>query len=349
MNSAKNASKPAKLTPKMGLKHRNSFGLDCTAELAYEVTSADQLPDLLNEITSKQLPWRVLGGGSNVILPDSLPGASILINIPGQEILASDEDATYLSVGAGVGWHELVAWTLEHDLPGLENLALIPGTVGAAPIQNIGAYGVEIADVMHSLTAIDRLTGARVELAAAACAFAYRDSLFKSRAPGRYIITKVRFLLSRKPTIRLDYGDIRREIERLGIVQVTPRAVANAVIAIRQSKLPDPTKLGNAGSFFKNPVVPVTQADELRQRFPGLVSYPQAVGVKLAAGWLIEQAGWKGRNQGAVGVHDRQALVLIHRGGGSGAQLLQLAADVRASVLDKFGVVLEQEPVIWGL
>jgi len=331
------------------LTRLNTLGLPARARFLAKVSSDAALLHVLRSVTAQRMPVEILGGGSNLVLAGNVPALVIQPCLMGRQVLSTHGDTVLVEAGAGENWHAFTQWTIAQGLSGLENLSLIPGSVGASPVQNIGAYGVEVADVMHSLTAIDRLTGARVELAAAACAFAYRDSLFKSRAPGRYIITKVRFLLSRKPTIRLDYGDIRREIERLGIVQVTPRAVANAVIAIRQSKLPDPTKLGNAGSFFKNPVVPVTQADDLRQRFPGLVSYPQPVGVKLAAGWLIEQAGWKGRNQGAVGVHDRQALVLIHRGGGSGAQLLQLAADVRASVLDKFGVVLEQEPVIWGL
>lgn len=330
------------------LTRLNTLGLPAHARYLAKVGSEAALLQVLRSLTAQRLPVEVLGGGSNLVLAGDVPALIIQPCLMGRRVLSEQGSAVLVEAGAGENWHAFTQWTIAQGLSGLENLSLIPGTVGASPVQNIGAYGVEIADVMHSLTAIDRLTGARIELAAADCAFAYRDSLFKSHVPGRYIITQVRFLLSRAPTTKLDYGDIRREIERQGIVRVTPRDVANAVIAIRQSKLPDPAKLGNAGSFFKNPVVPVEQADALRQRFPALVSYPQTAGVKLAAGWLIEQAGWKGRNQGAVGVHDRQALVLVHRGGGSGAQLLQLAADVRASVLDKFGVVLEQEPVIWG-
>lgn len=330
------------------LTRLNTLGLPARARYLAKVGSEAALLQVLRSLTAQRLPVEVLGGGSNLVLAGDVPALVIQPCLMGRRVLSEQGSAVLVEAGAGENWHAFTQWTIAQGLSGLENLSLIPGTVGASPVQNIGAYGVEIADVMHSLAVIDRLTGARIELAAADCAFAYRDSLFKSHVPGRYIITQVRFLLSRTPTIKLDYGDIRREIERHGIVRVTPRDVANAVIAIRQSKLPDPAKLGNAGSFFKNPVVPVEQADALRQRYPALVSYPQTAGVKLAAGWLIEQAGWKGRNQGAVGVHDRQALVLVHRGGGSGAQLLQLAADVRASVLGKFGVVLEQEPVIWG-
>jgi len=330
------------------LTRLNTLGLPARARYLARVGSEAALLQVLHSVTARRLPVDILGGGSNLVLAGDVPALVIQPCLMGRRVLGECDDAVLVEASAGENWHAFTQWTISHGLSGLENLSLIPGTVGASPVQNIGAYGVEIADVMHSLTAIDRQTGARIELAAADCAFAYRDSLFKSHAPGRYIITQVRFLLSRTPSVQLDYGDIRREIERRGIVRVTPRDVANAVIAIRQSKLPDPARLGNAGSFFKNPVVSVQQADDLRQRFPGLVSYPQPAGVKLAAGWLIEQAGWKGRNQGAVGVHDRQALVLVHRGGGTGAQLLQLAADVRASVQDQFGVALEQEPVIWG-
>lgn len=330
------------------LTRLNTLGLPARARYLAKVGSEAALLQVLRSLTAQRLPVDILGGGSNLVLAGDVAALVVQPCLMGRRVLREQGDAVLVEAGAGENWHAFTQWTIAQGLSGLENLSLIPGTVGASPVQNIGAYGVEIADVMHSLTAIDRLTGARIELAAADCAFAYRDSLFKTHAPGRYIITQVRFLLSRTPSVQLDYGDIRREVERQGIVRITPRDVANAVIAIRQSKLPDPAKLGNAGSFFKNPVVSVQQADDLRQRFPGVVNYPQTTGVKLAAGWLIEQAGWKGRNQGAVGVHDRQALVLVHRGGGTGAQLLQLAADVRASVLDKFGVVLEQEPVIWG-
>lgn len=330
------------------LTRLNTLGLQANARYLAKVSSESALLKVLKSVTAQRLPIQILGGGSNLVLANDVHALVIQPCLMGRSVLAEQGDAVLVEAGAGENWHAFTQWTINQGLSGLENLSLIPGTVGASPIQNIGAYGVEVADVMHSLTAIDRFSGESIEFAAAACAFAYRDSLFKSQEPGRYIITRVRFELSRKPSISLDYGDIRREIERLGIVKITTKDVANAVIAIRQSKLPDPAKLGNAGSFFKNPVVPTAQAEALRQRFPGLVSYPQSVGVKLAAGWLIEQAGWKGQQQGAVGVHDRQALVLVHRGGGTGEQLLQLAADVRASVLAKFGVVLEQEPVIWG-
>lgn len=330
------------------LSRLNTLGLPARARYLAKVSSESALLQVLGSVTAQRLPIEILGGGSNLVLAGDVQALVIQPCLMGRRIISVAGDSVLVEAGAGENWHAFTQWTIEHGLSGLENLSLIPGTVGASPVQNIGAYGVEVGDVMHSLTAIDRHTRSLVTLSAAECAFGYRDSLFKSHDLGRYVITRVRFKLSRKPQIRLDYGDIRREIERLGIIRVTPKDVAQVVIAIRQSKLPDPAKLGNAGSFFKNPVVPTAQADVLRQRFPNLVSYPQSVGVKLAAGWMIEQAGWKGRQQGAVAVHDRQALVLVHRGGGTGEQLLQLAADVRASVQAMFGVSLEQEPVIWG-
>jgi len=346
MNSAKNASKPAKLTLKMGLKHRNSFGLDCTAELAYEVTSADQLPNLLHEITSKQLPWRVLGGGSNVILPKGLPGASILINIPGQEILTSHANHTLVAVGAGVNWHEFVSWTLERNLPGLENLALIPGTVGAAPIQNIGAYGVEIDEYIDSIEAFDSEANTFVILSKADCQFAYRDSFFKQH-PHRFIVTKVVFKIPKAWQARLQYADLAKQFSE---AENTPSAqeIFVAVCKIRSQKLPDPKVIGNAGSFFQNPIVSNTQFDLLIKKFPNLVSYPDNPGNrKLAAGWLIDQCGFKGKQVGPVGVYKNQALVIVNHGGAKATDVLNLAKMIQEKVFEQFGVQLEIEPNIF--
>jgi UDP-N-acetylmuramate dehydrogenase len=346
MNSAKNASKPAKLTPKMGLKHRNSFGLDCTAELAYEITSADQLPNLLHEITSKRLPWRVLGGGSNVILPDSLPGASILINIPGQEILASNQNHTLVAVGAGVNWHEFVSWTLENNLPGLENLALIPGTVGAAPIQNIGAYGVEIGEYIDSIEAFDSEANTFVTLSKEDCQFSYRDSYFKQH-PHQFVVTKVVFKIPKAWQARLQYADLAKQFSE---TENTPSAqeIFAVVCKIRSQKLPDPKVIGNAGSFFQNPIVSNTQFDLLIKKFPNLVSYPDNPGNrKLAAGWLIDQCGLKGKQVGPVGVYENQALVLVNHGGAKAADILNLAKMIQEKVFEQFDVQLEIEPNIF--
>ena len=345
MNSAKNAPNPAKLTPNLGLKHRNSFGLDSTAELAYEITSAEQLPSLLRELEDKKLTWRALGGGSNVILPESLPGATLLINIAGQEIVKSDDANSWLEVGAGVNWHEFVSWTLENNLPGLENLALIPGTVGAAPIQNIGAYGVEIGEYIDSIEAFDAAAHAFVTIPQEACQFAYRDSYFKQN-PNRFIVTKVVFKIPKSWQARLQYADLAKQFSEPNS-SPSAKQIFDAVCAIRSKKLPDPKVIGNAGSFFQNPIVGNDQYDQLIKQFPNLVSYPDDNGNrKLAAGWLIDQCGFKGKHIGPVGVYEKQALVLVNHGGGTSTDILNLAKNIQEEVLGKFGVQLEIEPNI---
>ena len=345
MNSAKNAPNPAKLTPNLGLKHRNSFGLDSTAKLAYEITSGDQLPILMKELGDKKLSWRVLGGGSNVILPESLPGATLLINILGQELIKSDDSDTWLLVGAGVNWHELVSWTLEHNLPGLENLALIPGTVGAAPIQNIGAYGIEVGEYIDSIEAFDSEAHAFVTLSQEACQFAYRDSYFKQN-PNRFIVTKVVFKIPKLWQARLQYADLAKQFSEPNS-NPSAKQIFDAVCAIRSKKLPDPAVIGNAGSFFQNPIVDNEQYDLLIKQFPDLMSYPDGLERrKLAAGWLIDQCGFKGKRIGSVGVYEKQALVLVNHGGGTFTEILSLAKTIQEAVLDRFGVQLHIEPNI---
>jgi UDP-N-acetylmuramate dehydrogenase len=344
MNRAQNAPQPAKLIPNLGLKHRNTFGFDTSAELAYEITAPEQIPEVIAEVAEKKLPWRVLGGGSNVILPSTLPGATLLMNIAGQEIISSDEKASYLAVGAGVNWHELVAWTLEKDLPGLENLALIPGTVGAAPIQNIGAYGVEIADYIDSIEAFDAKNHAFVTLQNEACHFAYRDSYFKQN-PHRFIVTKVVFKLPKAWQARIHYADLTKQFSENA--NPSPEDIFLAVCKVRTHKLPDPKVIGNAGSFFQNPIVPIEQYETLLRAHANLVSYPDAAGKrKLAAGWLIDQCGFKGQRMGSVGVYEHQALVLVNHGGGTAQDILGLAKCIQEKVHDKFGVSLQIEPNI---
>ena len=345
MNSAKNAPNPAKFTPNLGLKHRNSFGLDSKAELAYEITSADQLPALMKEFRDKKLVWRVLGGGSNVILPEALPGATLLINIFGQELVKSDDACLWLEVGAGVNWHEFVSWTLENNLPGFENLALIPGTVGAAPIQNIGAYGVEVGEYIDSIEAFDSAAQAFVTLTQEACQFAYRDSYFKQN-PNRFIVTKVVFKISKSWKPRLQYADLAKQFAQSNS-SPSAKQIFDAVCTIRSNKLPDPKVIGNAGSFFQNPIVSAEQCEQLSKQFPNLVSYPDSNGKrKLAAGWLIDQCGFKGKRVGTVGVYEKQALVLVNHGGGTSTDILNLAKNIQEEVLGKFGVQLEIEPNI---
>jgi UDP-N-acetylmuramate dehydrogenase len=346
MNSAKNAPNPAKLTPNLGLKQRNSFGLDSTAEFAYEITSADQLPALMRELGDKKLAWRVLGGGSNVILPASLPGATLLINILGQEIVRTDEESTWLSVGAGVNWHEFVSWTLEHDLPGLENLALIPGTVGAAPIQNVGAYGLEVGGYIDCIEAFDSVAHAFVTLPQEVCQFDYRDSYFKKN-PNRFIVIKVVFKIPKSWQAQLQYADLAKQFAESS-ARPSAKQIFDAVCAIRSKKLPDPKVIGNAGSFFQNPIVSNEQCEQLIKKFPNLVSYPDADGKrKLAAGWLIDHCGFKGKRNGPVGVYENQALVLVNHGGATSVDILNLAKNIQDTVRERYGVHLEIEPTFF--
>ena len=348
MNCAQNAPLPAKLTPNLGLKHRNTFGFEASAELAYEISAPEQIPALMQEIADKNLAWRVLGGGSNVILPSTLQGATLLMNITGQEVISSDEGASFLAVGGGVNWHELVAWTLENDLPGFENLALIPGTVGAAPIQNIGAYGVEVADYIDHIEAFDAKDHAFVTLTKDACRFAYRDSYFKQN-PNRFIVTKVVFRIPKQWQARIHYADLARQFTEgsNSNLNPSPEDIFLAVCKIRTHKLPDPKAIGNAGSFFQNPIVPVEQYETLLKSHGDLVSYPDTAGKrKLAAGWLIDQCGFKGQRMGSVGVYEHQALVLVNHGGGNAKDILGLAKCIQDKVRDKFGVSLQIEPNI---
>ena len=344
MNRAQNAPQPAKSIPNLGLKHRNTFGFDASAELAYEITAPEQIPALMQEIVDNKLAWRVLGGGSNVILPAVLPGATLLMNITGQEIISTDAQASYLAVGGGVNWHELVTWMLENDLPGFENLALIPGTVGAAPIQNIGAYGVEIADYIDCIEAFDARDHAFVTLTKEACHFAYRDSYFKQN-PQRFIVTKVVFKIPKKWQARIHYADLANQFSE--IPHPSPEDIFLAVCKIRTHKLPDPKVIGNAGSFFQNPIVPSEQYEALLKAHADLVSYPDEAGKrKLAAGWLIDRCGFKGQRMGPVGVYENQALVLVNHGSGSAQDILGLAKCIQEKVRAEFGVSLQIEPNI---
>jgi UDP-N-acetylmuramate dehydrogenase len=345
MTSTQNSIPAAKSSANLDLKSRNTFGFDARAELAYDITTAEQIPVVMKEIATKKLPWRVLGGGSNVILPKILPGATLLINIPGIEILQSDSELTSIAVGGGVNWHEFVSWTLENNLSGLENLALIPGTVGAAPIQNIGAYGVEVGDYIQLVEAYDTKEQAFVTLSKQACRFAYRDSYFKQQL-NRFIVLKVIFDIPKQWQPRIQYADLAKQFA--SNVAPTAKDIFSAVCAIRTQKLPDPKVIGNAGSFFQNPIVPSEQYETLILKHPRLVSYPDATNKrKLAAGWLIDQCGLKGQRMGNVGVYENQALVLVNHGGGTAQDILGLAKCIQDAVHSKFGVKLEIEPNIF--
>ncbi|KXU89484.1 UDP-N-acetylenolpyruvoylglucosamine reductase [Caballeronia megalochromosomata] len=325
------------------LRH-NTFGFDARARYAMHIDSVDAAAALATDTRIANMPQLVLGGGSNVVLTRDFDGVALIVAIAGKRVIGEDDDAWLIEAGAGENWHDFVAWTLAQGMPGLENLALIPGTVGAAPIQNIGAYGLEMGERFERLSAVELATGERVEFDRAACAFGYRDSFFKRAGRGRFMITSVVFRLPKVWTPRAGYADVARALE--GAANPDAQAIFDAVVAVRRAKLPDWTVLGNAGSFFKNPVVSAAAFETLKQCEPGVVSYPQADGhVKLAAGWLIDQCGWKGRGIGGAAVHDRQALVLVNRGGATGAQVLELAEAIKRDVLARFDVELEMEPV----
>jgi len=330
----------------VSLQPYNTFGLPARARHYLRVTDPAQLDSLRLDAALAGLPRFVLGGGSNVLLTRDVEALVLHMAIPGREIVGEADGAVLVRAGAGEHWHGFVEFTLAQGLGGLENLSLIPGTVGAAPIQNIGAYGLEIKDVFHSLTAYDLARGERRTLAAADCRFGYRDSIFKHADGASLVVLDVTFALPRAWQPNMRYAELANAVAAAGIAAPTPQQVSEAVVAIRRRKLPDPLEIGNAGSFFKNPVVSGEQCAALLARFPQLVHHLQADGSeKLAAGWLIDQCGWKGRSIGQAGVYPKQALVLVNNGGASGAEVLALAQAIQADVLQQFGVALEPEPV----
>ncbi|MEY3272204.1 MAG: UDP-N-acetylmuramate dehydrogenase MurB [Pseudomonadota bacterium] len=321
------------------LRDHNSFGLPALARTLVRITSDADVRRVVDHPEWGRAPLFVLGGGSNLVLTKDL------------DAVAEQRDAWIVEAGAGERWHDTVAWTLAHGWPGLENLALIPGSVGAAPVQNIGAYGVELKDRFHSLDAVDLVTGRSVTLDAAACRFGYRDSVFKHEGfgglAGKSVITRVRFRLPRPWQPVLGYLDLDRRRAETGIAEPDAQTIFDWVCAIRRAKLPDPAVIGNAGSFFKNPVVSAEQCRDIIGRDPEIVHYPMPDGsCKLAAGWLIDACGWKGKTVGRAGVYEKQALVLVNRGGASGAEVVTLARAIQESVYGRFGIRLEPEPVI---
>ena len=332
------------------LDARNTFGVAARAPMLVEVSDTSALAELFGYAMLRDGPVLVLGGGSNLLFAGDAPGAVLALSSQRIDIIDNQDDAAIVRADAGVGWHDFVLWTLGHGLCGLENLALIPGTVGAAPIQNIGAYGVEVRDRIRAVHAYDRHDGRVVRIDAGDCAFAYRDSLFK-HDPDRYVVTAVEFTLSCTPDLRLDYAGIREELAAMGI-EGTPRAsqVAEAVIRVRQRKLPDPALLGNAGSFFKNPIVPAATTETLQAAHPAMPLFRGSSDDtrKLSAAWLIDQCGWKGHRDGDAGVSAEHALVLVNHGHATGLELLDLARRIATSVQDRFGIAIEPEPRIIG-
>jgi UDP-N-acetylmuramate dehydrogenase len=330
----------------ISLRSHNTFGVEAMAHAYLAVTDPSMLPAVRGDAALGSLPRLVLGGGSNILLTSDFPGLVLHMEFRGIAIVRQDRQATYIRVAAGESWHRLVLWTLAHGLGGLENLSLIPGSVGAAPIQNIGAYGTEIKDYIDSVTAFDFNTGNIFTLRRSECEFAYRDSIFKHRLRDHAVILELTLALPREWQPNTHYAELAQEL-RAREIPPTAQDISDAVIAIRQRKLPDPAVVGNAGSFFKNPLVPAAQRNALLQQHAKLVSYEQPDGCfKLAAGWLIDQCGWKGRCTGAAGVYEKQALVLVNCGGASGLEILQLAKTIQADVFSRFGVQLDVEPVL---
>lgn len=335
------------LSQDQNLTSFNTLGLASSAQHLLRLDDTVALPEL-HELVQEHARVIVLGGGSNVVLARSLAGLVLKVETKGIRLLEETSNERVIEAKAGEVWHSFVAHCLAQGWPGLENLALIPGTVGAAPVQNIGAYGVELDQRFHSLVAWDLQAGREVEMGLDDCRFAYRDSLFKHAEPGRWLIMAVRFRLPVAWQPILAYPDLQKQafLQQAG---VQAQQVFDAVCDIRRSKLPDPAVLGNAGSFFKNPVVEAEQYQRLQREHAGLVAYAQPDGRwKLAAGWLIDQAGWKGRREGCVGMHERQALVLVNYGGARADDVLALAEQIKASVQERFGVRLEQEPIIFN-
>ncbi|TMH11807.1 MAG: UDP-N-acetylmuramate dehydrogenase [Betaproteobacteria bacterium] len=331
----------------VSLKPYNTFGLPAVAHTLVRVTSDADVRRVVDHPTLGLAPKFVLGGGSNIILTRDMPQLVLKVEVMGRRLVEERADAWIVEAGAGENWHEFVLWTLAQGHPGLENLALIPGTVGAAPVQNIGAYGLELQDRFESLDAVDLVTGRGVTLGPAICAFGYRDSVFKHSLAGRTVITRVRFRLPKAWRPVLGYLELERKQNETGIARPSAQQIADWVIAIRRAKLPDPALIGNAGSFFKNPVVTPEQCRDIIGRDPAVVHYPMADGsVKLAAGWLIDACGWKGKTVGGAAVYEKQALVLVNRGGAIGAEVMTLARAIQESVYGRFGIRLEPEPVV---
>ena len=337
------------LAENVSLEGRNTFRVPARAAMMADVTRAEALSELFDFAMLREGPVLVLGEGSNLLFAGDHPGVVICLAMAGTRVLEDDGAHALVRADAGVNWNDFVRWTLGKGLAGLENTSLIPGTVGACPIQNIGAYGVEVREFIHAVEAFEPATGKLHRFPPAACAFAYRDSRFK-HAPDRYIVTAVEFALSRTPTLHLDYAGIREELADMGVTSPAARHVADAVIAIRRRKLPDPAVIGNAGSFFKNPMVPAAQAGALQTEHPALPVFRgnDAGTRKLSAGWLIDQCGWKGHRDGDAGVAASHALVLVNHGQATGQQLLDLARRIADSVRTRFGVALEPEPRVIG-
>jgi len=335
----------------ISLREYNTFGINAVARNFARFADQEQLAALLDSLVPARASLRrpaprpvfILGGGSNILFTGDIDGPVLKNEITGIDLVLEDERHLYVRVGAGESWHGFVQYCLAHNWAGVENLSLIPGSVGAAPMQNIGAYGVELKEVFYELEAWDLEDGRVRMFTLNDCRFGYRESIFKKEYKSRFIILNVTFRLNKIPVFQTQYGAIREELEKMGVKQLTIQAISQAVIHIRSVKLPDPAQIGNAGSFFKNPIISNDRFATLREQFPAIVGYPAQEGTKLAAGWLIEQCGWKGYRRGDAGCHAQQALVLVNYGHASGREIYDLSEEILRSVQQKFGVTLERE------
>lgn len=324
------------------LKSFNTFGLDVKSEYFAQFSTVEDLRELVTWKKSLNKDFMILGGGSNVLFAEDFAGLVMRNELRGVQVIEETDDLIRVEVGAGEVWHNFVMECVENNWAGLENLSLIPGSVGASPMQNIGAYGVEIEQRFHSLKALHLETLEVHEFSHADCAFGYRESIFKNKFKGQYCILSVTFNMLKTPDFQTSYGAIQAELEASDSA-LSIKSISDAVIRIRQSKLPDPAVIGNAGSFFKNPVIEMDAFEKVKNEHPSVVAYPAGDKMKLAAGWLIDQAGWKGKDRGGYGVHDKQALVLVNRGGATGQAIYDLSSDIIADIQEKYGVTLERE------
>jgi UDP-N-acetylmuramate dehydrogenase len=326
----------------ISLRTYNTFGIDAKARYFAAFSSVEDLTEC--SMFNAQYSILILGGGSNILFTKDFEGLVLKNEIKGIELLHEDANYVYVKAGAGENWHQFVLHCINRGWAGVENLSLIPGCVGAAPVQNIGAYGVELDDVFLDLEAFHLKEKKMVTLTKSDCDFGYRDSVFKKKYKNEFAITSVTFQLKKKPVFHTSYGAITQELEKMGVKELSIKAISQAVISIRSSKLPDPVQIANAGSFFKNPEISKTRYEELQAEFPGIIAYPLAEDkVKLAAGWLIEQCGWKGFRRGDAGCHAKQALVLVNYGKATGSEIYQLSEEILISVKEKFGLLMSRE------
>ncbi|MCH7408454.1 UDP-N-acetylmuramate dehydrogenase [Belliella sp. DSM 111904] len=321
----------------------NTFGIDKKAKFFSVAESIDDVKNAIEGAKSKDVSLIVLGGGSNILLTQDIDAWVLKIELKGIEITQEKDGYLQVAVGAGEVWHDFVMHCIANDWAGVENLSLIPGTVGASPMQNIGAYGIEIKEVFDKLEAINRATLALETFDWDSCKFGYRESVFKNELKDQYIITKVYFKLDKTPKFNVSYGAIAETLKQMGNTTLSIRSISDAVIQIRQQKLPDPKVIGNAGSFFKNPTISTDQYDELKEKYSSIPGYPVEGGIKVPAAWLIEQDGWKGKTFGSIGVHKNQPLVLVNYGNGDGLEIAKLSKEIRTSVFNKFGIMLHPE------